>query len=219
MPSWVKTEKDEELWSKAKKIVKKEYNLSEDDGENFWKLVTGVYKRSGGTIVKETLDNRDKVLKSLFESKSKYGFKEGVDFSMAVRKIVHSLYPDRYYEASFTSYKSMNTGRYVFRYKSVNTKDMYDLEVIRGARTVVDIMIEGFNAKAKFIKNTSFRAFLMVTSNIPTGASNFKDIESDSIDDIYDAITKYFRVNRKYFFPLSEGHKILTKGALGKIKY
>lgn len=47
MPSWVK---DEDKWEKAKKIVKKEYNLSEKDEEKFWRLVTGIYKRMGGEI-------------------------------------------------------------------------------------------------------------------------------------------------------------------------
>jgi hypothetical protein len=50
MPSWVKGKKDEELWDKAKAIVTKEYKLTEKDGEKFWKLVTGVYKKSGGEV-------------------------------------------------------------------------------------------------------------------------------------------------------------------------
>lgn len=49
MPSWVR---DESKWEKAKDIVKKEYKLTEEDGEEFWKLVTGVYKRMGGEIKK-----------------------------------------------------------------------------------------------------------------------------------------------------------------------
>ncbi len=47
MPSWVK---DEDKWEKSKEIVKKQYNLSEKDEEDFWKLVTGVYKKMGGEI-------------------------------------------------------------------------------------------------------------------------------------------------------------------------
>jgi len=48
MPSFVKTEKDEELWNKAKEIVQKEYNKSESDGDDYWRLVTGIYKRMVG---------------------------------------------------------------------------------------------------------------------------------------------------------------------------
>jgi len=48
MPKFVKTERDEELWEKAKEIVKKQYGKTEADGDEFWKLVTGVYKQAGG---------------------------------------------------------------------------------------------------------------------------------------------------------------------------
>lgn len=47
LPSWVK---DEDKWEKAKEVVKKEYGLSEDDGDHFWALVAGVYKRMKGRI-------------------------------------------------------------------------------------------------------------------------------------------------------------------------
>lgn len=49
MPNFVL---DDDLWEKAKKIVRKEYGLSEKDGEEFWKLVTGVYKQGGGRMKK-----------------------------------------------------------------------------------------------------------------------------------------------------------------------
>lgn len=52
MPSWIKGKDNEEKWEKAKEIVKKQYSLTEDDGEDFWKLVVGVYKRMGGEIKK-----------------------------------------------------------------------------------------------------------------------------------------------------------------------
>lgn len=45
MPAFVK---DEELWEKAKEIVRKQYKKSEKDGDEFWRLVTGVYKQAGG---------------------------------------------------------------------------------------------------------------------------------------------------------------------------
>ena len=59
MPSWLKGKRNEELWSKAQEIVKKEYDKTEKD-DGFWALVTGVYKKSGGTIsgkADEDLDN------------------------------------------------------------------------------------------------------------------------------------------------------------------
>lgn len=49
MPVWVHG-KDKDKWEKAKEIVKKEYSLSEEDGDRFWALVTGVYKKMGGRI-------------------------------------------------------------------------------------------------------------------------------------------------------------------------
>ena len=51
MPNFIK---DEELWERAKKIVKKQYKLSEKDGDKFWKLVMGVYKQGGGKMKKKT---------------------------------------------------------------------------------------------------------------------------------------------------------------------
>lgn len=47
MPSFVK---DEEKWTKAKEIVEKEYKLTEKDGDKYWKLVVGVYKKMKGQI-------------------------------------------------------------------------------------------------------------------------------------------------------------------------
>ena len=52
MPKFVKTERDEHLWEKAKEIVKKQYGKTEEDGDEFWALVTGVYKKAGGHIGK-----------------------------------------------------------------------------------------------------------------------------------------------------------------------
>lgn len=54
MPSWIKTKKDEEKWEKAKNIIKKQYNIDEND-ESFWPLVTTIYKEIGGIIKKSRL--------------------------------------------------------------------------------------------------------------------------------------------------------------------
>ena len=45
--------KDEDKWEKAKKIVKKEYEIDEDDNDNFWALVMGVYKKMKGKFKKK----------------------------------------------------------------------------------------------------------------------------------------------------------------------
>jgi len=50
MPSWIRTQHDENLWAKAKEIVKEQYKLDESDGEKFWASVTGMYKHIGGKI-------------------------------------------------------------------------------------------------------------------------------------------------------------------------
>lgn len=47
MPTWVR---DENKWAKAREIVEKEYKLTEKDGDKYWKLVTGVYKKMDGEI-------------------------------------------------------------------------------------------------------------------------------------------------------------------------
>ena len=58
-------------YEKCRKIVEKEYNLTEDDGEKYWKLVTGTYKKSGGEIHHEKTNENPihKILNSLHESK------------------------------------------------------------------------------------------------------------------------------------------------------
>ena len=53
MPAFIKTEKDEANWQKAKKLVHKHYpDLTEDD-DKFWKLTTSLYKRVGGSLHKQ----------------------------------------------------------------------------------------------------------------------------------------------------------------------
>ena len=42
MPAFIKTEKDEEVWQKARQRVDDEYDYSEQ-GENYWKLVNSIY--------------------------------------------------------------------------------------------------------------------------------------------------------------------------------
>lgn len=44
MPAFIKTEKDEEVWQKARQRVDDEYDYSEQ-GENYWKLVNSIYHK------------------------------------------------------------------------------------------------------------------------------------------------------------------------------
>jgi hypothetical protein len=73
MPTnFVKGKKNEELWVKAKKIVEKEYKLTEKDGDKFFALVTGVYKKSGGEIANSSESpvlRRRIIIDALFEAK------------------------------------------------------------------------------------------------------------------------------------------------------
>lgn len=47
----VKTKRDKKLWNKAKDIVQKEYGKSEDSGDDFWKLVNGIYQRMNKALI------------------------------------------------------------------------------------------------------------------------------------------------------------------------
>ncbi len=49
--------RDEERWEKAKRIVMNQYGKTEADGDDFWALVTGVYKQARGTIHKKGKGN------------------------------------------------------------------------------------------------------------------------------------------------------------------
>lgn len=52
MPSFIKTDRDETLWAKAKEIAHKEYGKTEADGDDFYRIVTGIYKKMKGGAVK-----------------------------------------------------------------------------------------------------------------------------------------------------------------------
>lgn len=50
MPAFIKTQKDEKFWGKAKRIAHKEYNVP-SESDRFYKIVTGIYKKmKGGTV-------------------------------------------------------------------------------------------------------------------------------------------------------------------------
>lgn len=43
MPAFIKTDKDEERWKKARGIVDSEY--PDKKGDDYWKLVNGIYQK------------------------------------------------------------------------------------------------------------------------------------------------------------------------------
>lgn len=69
MPAFVKTEADERHWSSAKRIVRKQYSHIAEGSDDFWKLVTGVYKNMSKGIDKKassgslTVDQRQRLCK------------------------------------------------------------------------------------------------------------------------------------------------------------
>ena len=48
MPAFIKTEKDEELWARAKNKVREQYSNLSEDTDKFWKLTTSIYKNMSG---------------------------------------------------------------------------------------------------------------------------------------------------------------------------
>ena len=45
MPAFIKTQRDEAIWAKAKSIAKNQYPDITEDDEDFWKITTGIYKK------------------------------------------------------------------------------------------------------------------------------------------------------------------------------
>jgi hypothetical protein len=41
----VQAEQDEHLWQRAKEVVAQEYGLTEEDGDQYWRLVMGIFLR------------------------------------------------------------------------------------------------------------------------------------------------------------------------------
>lgn len=65
MPTnFVKTGRDERLWEKAKARVSAQYDLSEADGDRYWRLVNGVYKRMKNKGVKKSTGPAFRFVKS-----------------------------------------------------------------------------------------------------------------------------------------------------------
>lgn len=59
MPSFIQ---DEHKWEKAKEVVRKEYGLNENDGDSFWALVMGVYKKMKGKFKKKKISRLRKII-------------------------------------------------------------------------------------------------------------------------------------------------------------
>lgn len=68
-PKWVG---DKDKWNKAKSIVKDKYKKSETDEQDFWKLVTGIYKKMGGTILKKAVSEAGELAPMSLEDYLKY---------------------------------------------------------------------------------------------------------------------------------------------------
>lgn len=45
MPAFIKSEKDEKVWSRAKSLVHKQYPDISEDSDNFWKLTNSIYHK------------------------------------------------------------------------------------------------------------------------------------------------------------------------------
>lgn len=65
MPAFIKSEKDEKVWSRAKSIVHKNYpDMSETD-EDFWKVTNSIYHRIKGSGVHKVAGDKPSVLQRL----------------------------------------------------------------------------------------------------------------------------------------------------------
>jgi hypothetical protein len=45
MPAFIKTDKDEERWSRAKKAVRKQYPNIPEGSDKFWALTNSIYQK------------------------------------------------------------------------------------------------------------------------------------------------------------------------------
>jgi len=52
MPGFIRNKKDEGIWTKAKFAVKREKGMSD---EQYWAIVTSVYKKMGGGGIKKSM--------------------------------------------------------------------------------------------------------------------------------------------------------------------
>ncbi len=74
----VKTPTDEKRWEEAKKRVRDEYDLTEDD-DRFWRLVNGIYQRMSKSVTDEELDSYD-----IMEGLSSLVHDQWIDFAKEV---------------------------------------------------------------------------------------------------------------------------------------
>ena len=66
MPAFVKTEKDERRWSKAKSLARRTYRKLSESDDRFWALTTSIYKKlNGGTMNKSASERVLNVMRKL----------------------------------------------------------------------------------------------------------------------------------------------------------
>ena len=83
MPAFIKSEKDEKIWSKAKSLAHKSYPDLSEDNEDFWKVTNSIYHKikggsAGKTIRKEAFDG------FRFDGQPLRGMDQFTDFTMPV---------------------------------------------------------------------------------------------------------------------------------------
>ena len=61
MPAFIKTQKDEKIWSRAKSLAHKSYPDLSEDNEDFWKLTNSIYHkiRNVGGVRKNADDGQN----------------------------------------------------------------------------------------------------------------------------------------------------------------
>jgi len=71
MPSFIKSKRDEMLWQRAKDIVAKQYNLTKEDGDKYYQLVAGIWKKMAHyKSQKDLADKSDILLDDSFNESS-----------------------------------------------------------------------------------------------------------------------------------------------------
>lgn len=86
MPAFIKTEKDEKNWQRAKSIVRKGYPGIEEKSEKFWKLVNHIYfcisKKKSNPLAESIIING-----LLYDSKDNYSIKSSANEKMEIKEI------------------------------------------------------------------------------------------------------------------------------------
>ena len=92
MPAFIKSEKDEKVWSRAKSLVHKQYPDISEDSDNFWKLANSVYHkiRKGAGVQKSASENVFRAMIKIAGDKY-YTIKRGDTFSGLDKRLGYTL--------------------------------------------------------------------------------------------------------------------------------